>query len=282
VVASAARHRELEGATPTVIGMRVEQLWRYPVKSMQGERLLEATLSETGQRHDREYGVIDRRTGRVLTGKTVPQLMFGRARLDGDTVVVALPGGSDLDADDPAGAVALSAWLDRDVFLERAGNAPRAFQVQQVVADSEPSPTAAVRDVWCPAGTFLDSAPVHLVDVDWLRGADVRRFRPTVLLHGISRNTSEISNTGEIGNISDQPPADEHGWIGSTVRIGSATLRIAKPTKRCAIVQRPQPGLARDVPLARTLISEHGNVLGVYATVEAPGRIALADVVRPA
>jgi hypothetical protein len=56
-------------------------------------------------------------------------------------------------------------------------------------------------------------------------------------------------------------------------------LRVAKTTKRCAMVQRPQPGLAKDVPLARTLIHEHENVLGVYATVVTAGRITLGDPV---
>lgn len=248
--------------------MHVDQLWRYPVKSMQGERVLQMVLSERGQRHDREYGVIDRRSGRVLSGKTVPQLLFGRSRLDGDTVVVALPGGTDFDAEDPAGASALSAWLDRDVFLEHADRtAPRAFQVQQTVSDTEPSPTAAVRDVLCPPGTFLDSAPLHLVDAAWLRGADIRRFRPTVLL----RN--------EIG---DPSTGDEDNWIDQTARIGTATVCVAKTTKRCAMVQRAQPGLAKDVPLARTLIHDHANVLGVYATVVAAGRMTLGDTLLPA
>ncbi len=255
--------------------MYVEQLWRHPVKSMQGERLLEAVLSEHGQRHDREYGVIDRRTGRVLSGKTAPQVMFGRARLDGDAVVVALPGGPEFDAEDPAGSAALSAWLDRDVFLEHADRgAPRAFQVQETVSDAEPSPTAPVRDVVCPPGTFLDSAPVHLIDADWLHrlpDADIRRFRPTVLLRD-----------GTEGRPADGSYTSEDGWVGRTVRIGTAVLRIAKPTKRCAIVQRPQPGLGKDVALARTLILEHANVLGVYATVETAGRMTLGDAVLPA
>jgi uncharacterized protein YcbX len=249
--------------------MQVDQLWRHPVKSMQGERVLQAVLSDRGQRHDREYGVIDRRTGRVLSGKTVPQLMFGRARLDGHTVVVALPGGVEFDAQDPAGAGMLSAWLDRDVFLEQADrNAPRAFQVQATVSDTEPSPAAPVRDVVCPPGTFLDSAPVHLLDAAWLRGADIRRFRPTVLLR--DRDDRPL-----------QGPAAEDAWIGRTIRIGTATVQIAKPTKRCAIVQRPQPGLAKDVALARSIISDHSNVLGVYATVVTPGRITLGDQVVP-
>lgn len=253
--------------------MHVEQLWRHPVKSMQGERVLEVVLSDRGQRHDREYGVIDRRSGRVLSAKTVPQLIFGRARLDSDTVVVALPGGTDFDADDPAGAQALSAWLDRDVFLEHADrDAPRAFQVQEAASDSEPLPTAAVRDVLCPPGTFQDSAPVHLVDAGWLDRlghADVRRFRPTVLLRG------------EMNGRPADSPAAEGSWIGQRVQVGTATLHVAKPTKRCAIVQRPQPGLAKDVALARTLIHEYGNVLGVYASVVTAGRITLGDAVQP-
>jgi uncharacterized protein YcbX len=241
--------------------MQVQQLWRHPVKSMQGERLLSTTFTGTGQEHDRSYGVVDRRSGRVLSGKTVPPLLFGRARVDAGTVVIRLPSGDEFAADDPAGAGILSAWLERDVFVERAAaGLRRAFQIQQAASDGEPSPSAPTRDVLCPPGSFLDEAPVHLVDAAWLRGADVRRFRPTVLV------------TGTAGD-------DEPSWVGRTVRLGSAVLEIVEPAGRCAMVQRPQPDLPRDVDLARTLIHEHGNVVGLYARVIAGGPIGLGDPV---
>jgi uncharacterized protein YcbX len=57
---------------------------------------------------------------------------------------------------------------------------------------------------------------------------------------------------------------------------------VATLTKRCAIVQRPQPGLPKDIGLARTIIHRHGNMLGIYASVLTDGRITLGDQVHPA
>ena len=47
----------------------VEQLWRYPVKSTQGERLAVVEVQADGLDGDRRWGVRDERTGRVLTGR---------------------------------------------------------------------------------------------------------------------------------------------------------------------------------------------------------------------
>ena len=60
--------------------MRVVQLWRYPVKSMQGERLAAAVMTPLGIEGDRHWGVLDRATGKVLTAKRVPELLYAAAR----------------------------------------------------------------------------------------------------------------------------------------------------------------------------------------------------------
>ena len=43
--------------------MRVAELWRYPVKSLQGERLDSAPLSAGGVEGDRAYAIYDLDTG---------------------------------------------------------------------------------------------------------------------------------------------------------------------------------------------------------------------------
>jgi len=66
--------------------MRVVELWRYPVKSLQGEQLTEAVIDDSGVRGDRTWGVRDGDSGKVLTAKREPRLLLASASLaaDGD------------------------------------------------------------------------------------------------------------------------------------------------------------------------------------------------------
>ena len=48
---------------------RVLELWRYPVKSMQGERLTETSIGVTGVIGDRGWALVDNETGLALTAR---------------------------------------------------------------------------------------------------------------------------------------------------------------------------------------------------------------------
>jgi MOSC domain-containing protein len=63
--------------------MRVAQLWRYPVKSLAGERLTFADVTPDGIAGDRVVHVRDAR-GHVVTSRTHPRLLGLRATLDAD------------------------------------------------------------------------------------------------------------------------------------------------------------------------------------------------------
>ena len=52
--------------------MEVLGLWRYAVKSLQGERLESARLEDDGLAGDRRWGIRDLRTGRILTARRRP------------------------------------------------------------------------------------------------------------------------------------------------------------------------------------------------------------------
>ena len=74
--------------------MRLRALWRYPVKSLQGEELREAVLEDNGLRGDRCWGIRDETTGRILTGRREPKLLLAAATLgDDDEPTVVLPSG---------------------------------------------------------------------------------------------------------------------------------------------------------------------------------------------
>src|SRR5438046_6791066 len=47
----------------------VVSLWRYPVKSMMGEELNAAEVTQRGLRGDRAYALVDRADGKVATAK---------------------------------------------------------------------------------------------------------------------------------------------------------------------------------------------------------------------
>ncbi|MEX2628057.1 MAG: MOSC N-terminal beta barrel domain-containing protein, partial [Ilumatobacteraceae bacterium] len=63
--------------------MRVVELWRYPVKSLQGERIESCDVGEHGLVGDRAWGLVDQRSGYVLTARRVPELLMASARLVG-------------------------------------------------------------------------------------------------------------------------------------------------------------------------------------------------------
>jgi uncharacterized protein len=61
--------------------MHVAHLWRYPVKSMRGEELTTAVVSEDGIAGDRLVQVVSP-SGRYITSRTHPRLLLHRATLD--------------------------------------------------------------------------------------------------------------------------------------------------------------------------------------------------------
>ena len=61
--------------------MKVEQIWRYPIKSMAGERLNHARIASLGIEGDRVVHVEDAR-GHVITARTHPRLLGHQATLN--------------------------------------------------------------------------------------------------------------------------------------------------------------------------------------------------------
>ena len=85
--------------------MRVAQLWRYPVKSLQGERLESAGLDSEGVEGDRRYAIYDLDTGMGLTARRVPELLFASARIvEGGQVEITRPEGCVAEDDDALSA----------------------------------------------------------------------------------------------------------------------------------------------------------------------------------
>ncbi len=246
---------------------RVAQLFRYPVKSMQGERVDHLEFVNGAAVGDRQLALADVETGIYLSAKRHGQLLEASAATATDgSVVNSLPGGVTVEAADPSAGEVLSHWLGRSVELRAAGSGPAPAYESLADATDDESPTVTFSG---PTSHFADFADLHLLttaslcaarelrqDGDW----DARRFRPTAI----------VEDAGE-GYAED-------AWIGATVTIGSsASFMIFMKTIRCNLPTRAQPGLPRDTAVARLLRDEHGFCLGVYGAFREPGVVRLGD-----
>lgn len=243
----------------------VAELWRYPVKSFQGERVDALELAPGGALGDRTLAVIDPAAGKVLSGKRYPDLLMAAARLDADRVVLTLPDGSEHDAADPAVHEALSRWLDLEVRLSAPpDDAVLPMEMHTGMSDD----TTPIFDWPGPQGTWLDLADAHWLTTASLASIaalhpesawDVRRFRPTALIDGTAAGWPEDA------------------W--TQVEIGGVRSEVLMPTPRCTMPSRAQPGLDRDKAIGTTIRDEHENNLGVYATVSLGGALRVGDTV---
>ena len=225
---------------------RVAEVWRYPVKSMAGERLAAAELSWQGVAGDRRWAFV--RSDRLhsgfpwLTIRQQPQLHRYRPTL----VEPDRPDRSAIRVQDPEG---------------------------QVYAVEDPALAARLGErVWAvkhDRGTF-DASPISLVTrqaLDALNrraGVDIdpRRFRPGLVL-----------------DASGPEEFPEDGWVGRLLRIGTAVIRVDQPDERCAMVNIDPDSLARDSAVLRTIAQQRAMCFGVYGSPVTPGVLRPGDPV---
>lgn len=237
--------------------MRVAELWRYPVKSLQGQRVEVTDIGPEGLTGDRQWALFDTSTGLGLTARRVPDLLFASGRLTADGgVQVVLPDGTPTTDD-----AVLSAWLGRPVTLRAAGDVSgeRRYENPNDVRDDGEYDWDAFPGA---RGAFHDSSRtrVSLVSTGTLGSWDRRRFRSNVVLAG----------------------AGEDELVGRRVGLGAAELDLVKPVPRCVMVTRPQPGgIGRDTAVLKTIHRERGGALAVAALVAAGGRVAVGDELVP-
>jgi uncharacterized protein YcbX len=245
----------------------VSELWRHPVKSLQGESLEQAVIEATGLSGDRSWGIADGETGIVLTARRVPSLLHASCRLTDGGVEVELPDGEVLAAPGEHANDALSKWIGRRVSLVHAESVDAG--VGEYFEDATDDDSAVVS--WTmPPGRFVDALPLLVITTASLRqgralypdGAwETRRFRPNVVV--------DVEEDGWV----------EDAWCGRTLHIGTAEIQPVVPCERCTMVTRPQPGLDRDLDVFKTLARQHGSTFGVWTAVQSPGVVRVGDEV---
>ena len=262
----------------------VVSLWRYPVKSMMGEELNAAEVTERGLLGDRAYALVDGSDGKAATAKNPrkwPHLFDFRATFVEPTrsaakvppVRIVLPDGTAVTSDQGDLNRILSKALDREVTLRAARHG--TVNAEEYWPDMEGlDHRDTVTDFTLPEGTFFDVAMVHLLTtatLDRLRELyapgrfEVRRFRPNIVV--------------QLG--SNEKSFAENAWVGHTLAIGTAAcLNITGPCGRCMMTTLAQGDLPRDPGILRTAAQHNKVNVGVYAAVARGGTIRRGDRVR--
>ncbi|MDH6126098.1 MOSC N-terminal beta barrel domain-containing protein [Kitasatospora sp. GP82] len=270
----------------TMIGT-VGALWRYPVKSMLGERLADCEVGERGLSGDRTLALLDRATGQVASAKNPRwwrELLGFGSTATGDGVRITGPGGESLRGGEVDGI--LSELLGRSVSLIDApppGATLRRAVPEEVLRsgiEAEVPYTEGELGKAAPAGTFFDFAPLHLLATATLDGIaklggpgpdELARYRPNLVIR-----------TG------GGAPFEENGWAGRELLIGEELrIRVLVPTPRCAVPtlahgELPRSSEALRVPARHNRVEPLPGLgllpcVGAYAQVVRPGRVGVGD-----
>lgn len=291
--------------------LTVSQLWRFPVKSMGGERLDELTIDARGVRGDRWWAVRDLERDAIASARRLPALLTLSAKYvappatsvgedEVPDVVITLPDGREVRSREPGTDDALSEALGRPVRLEPVSDDPRLVRlpwrerlVQMrpgtvardfAIADGEALPdlsrlrlrsVATLARNATPPGAFVDLSPVHVLTEE-----SVATVAAAAAEHGITevdprRFRANVLLAGGEGEL------PESGWSGSRLQVGTARLEVAMPTVRCVVPSRRHgEDLPTEPALTRAVATAAERYLGVYADVDRAGTVRVGDEVH--
>lgn len=224
-----------------------------PVKGMRHVALPRLEIDDAGPVGDRAWCLVDVEARRVLRTVQHPALVGVVARVEDGGLSMTLPSGESVLAPPAASRETITCdYWGRQVDLALT-DGPHASLVADFLGRD-------VRLAAAPRGGVVFASPLTIVGTASLAavGAEAARFRATLVVE------------------TDEPWAEDT-WLGSTVRVGTAEVRIGGPVPRCAVIDHhPETGV-RDLRLLRSLVvrrptnSAGEPMFGVYAEVVRPG-----------
>jgi uncharacterized protein YcbX len=271
----------------------VASLWRYPVKSMMGEELNAAVVTEGGLVGDRAYALVDQETGKVVSAKNPkkwPDFFAFRAAYaeppqpggEVPPVWITLPNGDQVRSDDGGASEKISGAVARTVSLQQ--HAPRSPALEQYWPERDGEAEDVTNEAIAgaaPEGTFFDYATIHILTTGTLNKLrelypqgrfEARRFRPNLVIE------------------TDPAVVDfvENAWVGKVLQIGEVHLQVTDPCPRCVMPTLAQGDLPKDPGIMKTMMANTVYVpfveralpsVGVYAKVLRGGTIRRRDTV---
>jgi len=237
---------------PVEVG-HVEAIFRYPVKSMGGERLEAARMGWHGLEGDRRlaFRKLEDRSGFPwLSASKLPELIrfVPHRREDGANgelpTHVRTPEGEEL--------AVFGEELATDV--ERRLGAPvQMTQLKHGIFD-EASISVIARDTVAEICRLAGQSP------------DVRRFRPNVLVR-----------------LTRPAPFQEDEWVGGALSFGveadAPAVHVTQRDVRCAMVNLDPDSAAPAPEMLKAVVRVHENTAGIYGTVTRIGRLAVGQAV---
>jgi uncharacterized protein YcbX len=233
---------------------RVEAIFRYPVKSMRGERLEVADVGWHGLEGDRRLAFrrIDDRSGFpwLTAGKLPDLLLFAPQRQEGSA-----PG-------DPPTHVRTPPGDELPVFG------------QELAAEVSRRHGAPVQMMQWTQGIF-DEASISVIASDTVReiarlagrSLDVRRFRPNVVVR-----------------LLRGAPFQEDEWVGGVLSFGEGgdgpAVTVTMRDVRCSMVNLDPDTAASAPEVLKAVVRANQNNAGIYAAVTRIGRLAVGQSVR--
>ncbi|AND42110.1 MOSC domain-containing protein [Cytobacillus oceanisediminis] len=223
---------------------RVQEINRFPVKSVLGESLSSAPVDSRGILGDRLWA-IKNEDGKFGSGKTTRrfQQMEGlfnfKAKYEQDTPLITMPDGTEYRGDQERVNKALSELLGFPVTLAK----------EESISHFDEGPIS-----------IITTSALKMLSKDLGEIADSRRFRANLVI--------ETEATGYL----------EDEWVDQLIQVGeSVTLKIVAPLQRCIMVNNPQEELKQDARILKTLATHHAAMFGVWAKVERCGEIRVGD-----
>jgi uncharacterized protein YcbX len=280
----------------------VAEIWRYPVKSMGGERLTRSAITVRGMHADRMWAVRDVELDTYTTARRWPALLQCSARFTEDPagksaepgdvleVIVTFPNGDEVSSSDPAIHVRLSEQIGKPARLEslpplsekqryRTPQANKAdIRRQFAIPDGEPLPDfsmfpirklAELARYATPVGALYDAYPILVITRASLRALAEHSPDSQFDVRRFRPNILLERDGAEFA---------EFDWTGGRLRAPNMALDVDIPTLRCSIPTRPQGDLPADPNVLRTINTHADHCLGVYANVAEAGVIAEGDV----
>lgn len=287
--------------------MEISELWRFPVKSMLGERRERLEVGSGGVIGDRALAVIDQADGKVASAKNPRKwrsLLACRAEFveeptagERPPVRITLPDGAVVMSDAADVDRVLSDFLGRTVTLADAaptgatfeetwpaidGMAPAEFiDSTRSRMDEGESVSDLALGLAAPPGSFFDLAPMHLVTTASL--AELARLQPDSTF-AVPRFRPNVVIAAEPNGFL------ENEWTGTTLKLGAdVRLDVMMPTMRCVMTTLAQGELPDDRGVLRAATAHnrieisglgHWACVGAYASVSAPGPICTGDAVE--
>ena len=229
----------------------VEAIFRYPVKSMGGERLEVAELGWYGLEGDRRLAFrrMDDRTGMPwLTASKLPDLLLFAPHRRGDGAQGDLP----THVRTPDGQEMPVFGEDLATEIGRRHGAPvQMMQLRHGIFD-EASISVIASDTVREIGRLAGESP------------DVRRFRPNVVVR-----------------LLRSVPFHEDEWLGGVLSFGEGdsgpAIAVTMRDVRCSMVNL-DPDSARPAPeMMKAVVRANQNTAGIYGAVTRIGRLAVGQ-----